>query len=211
MAEHNNLAFFPQLGKGVVRVLGLGQDESGTTRVSETLYPIADLWGPTQHEWRLARSERSFGVRGTTPIAPALRFASLQFQFLANAGELVLVLERLLVSAQVTVEIAFNPLANPVNLTTSTWSRDSRFSNPAALTTSNPRALVRYGDVAALNAPTFDTLGAGDFQIPGFVYVTDKNNTLTLNVVQVTVASQFSFCALFRERAAFPGEITIRG
>lgn len=206
MAEHNALTFFPELGKGVVKVLGLGQDETGTTRVSETLYPIANLWDRTQSEWLLPRGERRFGIRGTTPIAPALRFASIQMAIPAGAP-IIMVLERLTVNQAVIIEFTGFQLANPVNLTP--LCKDSRNSNPGATTTNRNRTTVQYGDVANITNPTLDTLGAADVIAPGYVLasVGSTGSQFGLYITQVAVASQFSFSLEFRERIAKPGEL----
>lgn len=185
------------LSRALKSLVGDDQAEGGLERYGETLTPTIDLWSPTQSEWALPRGERRFGVRGTTPIAPAGQFAAL---ILAGTPNYQGVVERLRVSAQVVIGFAVGTPANFVNLKGFSFCKDARFMNAAQNNTKSPQLGVGYGDVGAVQNPSTDTLGAADYTFPGYVL---SGVPLVLWIVQPTAASQFSFSLEWRERQIF--------
>lgn len=59
MGEHNALKYATDLIRGIKRILGLDDHEDGTTRVSETLYPMVDVFRRPDHAY--PRAERRWG------------------------------------------------------------------------------------------------------------------------------------------------------
>lgn len=185
------------LSRALKVILGADESEGGIERYGETLTPVVDIFSPTQSEWSLPRGERRFGVRGTTPIAPALQFACVHLLTIAGWQA---VLERIRVSAQVVIGFGIGNPANPVLLSSVTFCKDARFQNAGKTTTKGSVLVARYGDVNAVQSPSSDTLGAADVLYPGYVLSGDQ---LALWIVQLTAASSFSFSVEWRERQIF--------
>lgn len=184
------------LSRALKSILGDDQGEGGIERYGETLTPVIDLWSPTQSEWALPRSERRFGVRGTTPVPPAAQFAALTLNTIPGW---IVVVERIRVSTQVVIGFGLGTPANPVLLSGSTFCKDARFINAALTTTKGSQAIARYGDVASIVSPSSDTLGAADYLYPGYVITAP----LVLWIVMPTAVTVFSFSLEWRERQTF--------
>lgn len=122
--EHNALKYGTNLSRAAARAFGLGDEESGLSRLGETLQLTANLW--QRPEWAYLRGERIWQVNASQG-AVAAELSSIGVSS-PTGTRLITVIERFLVDpgAAVTAvtirtgaNIAFDATGNPT-------SRDSR-------------------------------------------------------------------------------------
>lgn len=77
MSQHNQLAAGAQIGTAIGKLTGLGNEEEGTTRLSESLSPIIDPYA--LHEGAFSRGEYLWSVTGNVPaVAAELGFGGIR-------------------------------------------------------------------------------------------------------------------------------------
>jgi len=91
MGEHNQLKYGVEVTRASGRAFGIDELEQATTRVSETLTPVADLW--SMPEWAFLRKEYRW-VASNAAVAVALDNSTL-VTFVPPSVDLISVVERI--------------------------------------------------------------------------------------------------------------------
>lgn len=204
MGEHNQLKYAVDITRGLKRIFGLGDDEQGTTRLSETLQPGFGLYD---------RSELLFPIGiNRWAVNPSQAAVAAQFQQVGirnqpNSGFLVAIdyIEILTDSANQWEErIAANSVVGSVGLPIQTDLRVGNFPNPGLVTQSlTNTAVARLGSLVATHALALNAWnvyqpgGTGILLTPGFDFFVGAN------IVNLRVQVNF----FGREWRANPGEL----
>lgn len=135
---HNALRYLPEMQKGIGNFAGLDDHEEGVQRISETLQPILDPWGPP--EIAFLRRERACVGRATASTGVGTN----SYVCLHNpqGSGIVVVLEAVQLfdfTAAATMVISIlGKTGAPIGTAGTSSSRDLRWSG-------NPIATVRQG------------------------------------------------------------------
>lgn len=201
MAEHNALSYATTLSHAAAIASGLGSEEDGLSRLSETLSPMMDLW--RELEWAFLRSERHFARYVNTSTAPAGRFASFELVNPVGSRHILIVKQLRQASSpdfDVGVDLGGSIAANPVAI--DALPLDTRGRNNAGGFLFSIGQLT-MGDVAAgVVNPQWhlDTIEGGT--TPGFILLPGSK----LFCIATTAVTDLQCNVWWAERNLFPGE-----
>lgn len=201
MAQEHNA--FKSGAIGLAGDFGLGEDESGITRLSESLQGIVDIF--SLPEYHLHRRSMRFSRQATVAAGGAGRLSG--FQLLNPVGSRVLAVIETMASncgafdLQTSAEAAavFVAILNPIDV--KGCANDTRY--PQLGETSI--CTIRTGDFAAgvaLPQHYVTTIQEGARVPLGYVLKPGSS----MFAIRLTANSAFKFEIVFRERPLYPGE-----
>jgi hypothetical protein len=127
VGEHNGLKYGAVLTRGIERLTGLDDHEQGTTRLSETLYPVLDMW--SRPDFSYPRGELLWAIGGVTQTAVAAQFQQVGIRNPPGSGAIVVVdsaAVKSTVAQDYTLRLALNSVVGGVG---SPVPRDMRQPN----------------------------------------------------------------------------------
>lgn len=197
---HNGLAYGGPLSKAAAVAVGLGREEEGLSRLSETLGIELDLWSEHLPEFAWHRNERLWGNGPDSAVsAVAAQNSVVGVRNPANSNQIVVV-ERLSTDAA-SCEVRIGPNTDFVPATISTpVSRDTRLvpiNNCRTQSFRSNVAVVTGARVFFFGNTTNQWLDIMVALTPGFYCM----------AVNPTVNTALNACFMGRERPALPGEI----
>lgn len=198
--EHNG---FKSGAIGLATDFGLGEDENGITRLSETLQGVVDIFGLP--EYHLHRRSMRFARKKTVAAGGAGRLSG--FQVLNPIGSRVLAVIESIASncafgdleLAVDSASAFIAILNPVDV--KGVANDTRYP----LVGETSICTIRTGDFPAgvsLPQHTATTIQEGARVPLGYVLKPGSSAF----AIRLTANSAFTFEIVFRERPLYPGE-----
>jgi len=201
--EHNALKYGSQISRAAARAYGLGDEETGLSRLGETLQLVADLW--SRPEWAFLRNEKLWMVN-PSQAGVAAEFAQVGIRNPTGSG-LVVVVDRLWMRQAISAFVWEWRIAasSAVDATANPNSRDTR-NRPAA--SSNVQTVsIAHSSAARLgfllgssghpNSSESRLYPADIVLSPGFDFYVGPDT--------VNQAANVTFVG--RERRAFPGEL----
>lgn len=203
-AEHNQLKYFVDQQKGVGRAVGLDEQADGTTRLSETLYPIFDQWREPQWAW--LRRETLWARQIPVPAGGAGTFATLEFVNAAGSG-IIAVITQIKCSQAFSLNIDFVVNSGPAtgNGVVGTFhgvSRDTR--NPQLGEASVCTLVASNNLLASANLPQRRLSAAfSEEDNSHYIIVPGKSLFIAADVAVQKIEPMLSWT----ERKALPGEL----
>lgn len=205
---HNALRHSTDLIRGVRRAIGLGSDDDGLERLSETLQLGASPWDIP--EWSFNRQEGLFaGTASAAANAGTKSFAQLRVP--AGSNFLAVVTKILLLGdPAASIRLDLSPATPAGGAGAKGWSRDTRANPGLGVATGaiSVCTVIAGTDITGLGIPVtpiFLRVPLGEMLILDDSYIIHPGEALMVygGVVNLAVTASF----LWRERRAYPGEL----
>lgn len=201
--EHNAIKYGVTLSSAAANAAGGGYGDVGVSRLSETLTPVMDLW--SKPEWAHLRQERLY-ARALLIGAVAARNSSVELVNPAGSSVIAVLEQIQAISTVLDVELSLDTgaaiAANPV------VTRGVPLDGRQTLVTPGPtsRCTLTTGDLAAGVAAGLLQYRFGNLDLITYPAILVPGSKLF--VIQATQNQAFRLNLTWRERNAFPGELT---